>query len=668
MKYKYNISKLTCANCAKKIEDALNKDDKLKASLNFANLKLIVETDLKNPLKYIQKIVKKVDSDVEVYEGDIKEEKVIFDIIRLIIGFIFGVIGLIFNNNVILIISYIILLYKVAIKAYNLLVKNKTLNENFLITISSIGAYLIGKSEEGLMVILLYEIGKILEAFSLNKSRRQISDLMNIKAEYANLKIGEKIEKVIPESVVVDDIIVVKQGEKIPLDGVIVKGNTKLNSFSLTGESTLKSVKEGDAVLSGSINEKNIIEIKVTSTYENSTVNKILELTLNATNNKAKTENTVSKWSKIYTPVVFVLSIIIILFGLIFDFGNINDYIYKALVFLVISCPCAIAISVPLSYFAGIGSASRKGVLVKGSNYLDNLKDINTIVFDKTGTLTTGSFESLELIMLSDKYKEEKIKEFLVSSEKLSNHPLAKSIVKIIKIKSKLKVNNFEEIKGMGISCEIENKRIMIGSAKFCNVLDDEYIYIKVDNEIVAKMKLLDKIKDEAKNVIHDLKIQGIKCIMLTGDSKDIAIKIGKSIKIDEVYYELLPQDKYNLLKKIIADNKNIAYVGDGINDAPSLALAPIGISMGKLGQESAIEASSVVIMNDDLDKITEAIKISKFTNNIIKQNLVFAIATKIIVLLLSLFNLSTMFAAVFADVGVTLLTIINSTRILKNK
>jgi len=664
MKYKYNISNLTCPNCAKKIEDELNKDNNLKANMNFASLKLIVETDIKNPLKYIQKIIKKVEPTVKIYEEDVKKEKITFDIIRLIIGLILGIIGIILKNNIVIIVSYIILLYKVALKAYNLL-KNKTLNENFLITISSIGAFLIGKTEEGLMVILLYEIGKILETIALNKSRKQISNLMDIKSDYANLKVNETIEKVNPEHVKIGDIIVVKQGEKVPLDGIIVKGNTKLNNFSLTGESNLVSVKENDNILSGSINEKNIIEVKVTSIYENSTVNRILELVENATNKKAKTENTVSKWSKIYTPTVFILSIIIILIGLTFDFSNINNYIYKSLVFLVISCPCAIAISIPLSFFAGIGVSSKKGILIKGSNYLDNLKNIKKIIFDKTGTLTTGTFDEIKILMLSDEFSENYIKEVLVASEKLSNHPIAKSIVNSLNIKTKLKVKNFEEHKGLGITFEIDNKKIKIGSAKFCDI-DDDLTYIKIDDKIVAKIMFVDKIKEEAKEVILNLKNEGIKCVMLTGDSKEIAVNVGKSIKMDEVYYELLPQDKYNLLEKMISENKNIAFVGDGINDAPALALSPIGISMGKIGQASAIEASDIVVMNDDLNKIKEVIKISKFTNKIIKQNLVFAISTKVIVLLLSLFNLTTMFMAVFADVGVTLLTIVNSIRILK--
>lgn len=676
MKYKYNISNLDCANCALKIEDSLNKDKNIiNATVNFSSLKLIVETNYSGDvLKYVSKIINKIEPDVVIYEKEVKEEKILTDVIRLIIGISFGLLGLFlpFNiiNKVLLIIAYVILLSKTFIKAVKLLIKDKSLNENFLITISCIGAYLIDKQSEGLMVIILYEIGKILEAKAVNNSRKSISELMNIKPIFANLKNGEKIKIVKPEEVKVGDIIIVKNGEKIPLDGMVKKGEAKLNTSALTGESVLKNVKVNDIVLSGMINTEGLIEIEVTSTYENSTVNKILELVENATDKKAKTETFVSKAAKIYTPLVFILAILLILFGIIFTRDPFSDWFYRALVFLVISCPCAIAISVPLSYFAGIGKCSKEGILVKGSNYLDNLKNIKRIIFDKTGTITTGKFENIKIDILNNKYTKEQIEEIIVKGESLSNHPIAKSMIDLVNIKvDNNDIKDFKEHKGMGISFKLDDKKILIGNYKFCKTKDfGALLYVNIDNEVIAKISITDKIKEDAKDTIKKLKENNIICEMFTGDSKFNALNVAKKVGIDNVKYELLPNDKYNLLEKYIDNKKEvIAFVGDGINDAPTLALSDIGISMGGIGSSSAIEASDVVIMTDELDKINKAIKISKYTSKIIKQNLIFAIGTKILILILSAIGIASMWQAVFADVGVTLITILNTTRILKN-
>lgn len=675
MKYKYNISNLDCANCAAKIEEVLNKDENIKsATVNFSNLKLTIETDMKNDvLKYITKIARKIEPDVILYENEVKEENIKSSIIRLILGTIIGVIGLILPfkifSLILSIIALIILLSKTALKAIKLLIKDKTLNENFLITISCIGAFIIDKMSEGLMVIILYEIGKILEAKAVNNSRKSISSLINIKPLFANIKTKDGISEVKPEKVNIGDIIVVKTGEKVPLDGIIIKGNAKLNTSSITGESKLKSVKENDNVISGVIVEDGVLEIKVTSDYENSIVFKMLELVENATDNKAKTENFVSKVAKIYTPLVFLFALLLILFGVIFTNVPFNTWFYRGLVFLVISCPCAIAISVPLSYFAGIGASSKNGILIKGSNYLDSLRNIKKIIFDKTGTITTGKFEDIKITILDKKYKKEELEKIIYKGENLSTHPIAKSIVKYLNLKfDSNDVKNFKEYKGKGISYEIDKNKILIGNNKLCKSKENkESIYVSINNNIVAKIDVQDKIKDEAKEVIKNLKDNNINVEMFTGDSREIALSVGEKIGIDSVKYELLPTDKYNLLDSYIKQKGEvIAFVGDGINDAATLALSHIGISMGSIGTDVAIEASDVVIMTDTLEKIQKAIDISKYTSIIVKENLLFAITTKIIILVLSALGLSNMFFAVFADVGVTLITILNTTRILK--
>ena len=518
------------------------------------------------------------------------------------------------------------------------------------------------------MVIILYEIGKILETIAVNNSRKSISSLMNIKPEYANLKSKNNIIKVKPEEVKLEDIIIIKQGEKVPLDGIIAKGNAKLNTAALTGESKLKEVTINDKVLSGSVNNSGLIELKVINSYENSTVSRILELVETATDRKAKTETFVAKAAKIYTPIILILAILTAIILPIFNV-NFHDSIYRALVFLVISCPCAIAISVPLSYFSGIGKASKEGILIKGSDYLDSLSNITKIIFDKTGTITTGEFSDYNLKILNNKYNKEEIINFYLRGEKLSNHPIAKSIVNIFNKNFKTNdIKNFKEVPGKGISYNVNNKKVKIGSALFCGSKEnDGSIYLNINSELVAKLELFDGIKSDAKNTINNLKKIGIKTKMFTGDNKDIALNISNKVGIDETFYELLPEDKYNLLEQEIKSNKGkTAFVGDGINDAPSLALADIGISMGGVGSASAIEASDIVIMTDELGKIVEGIKISKKTNRIIKQNLIFAIGVKILVLTLSTVGITTMWQAVFADTGVTLLTILNTTRILK--
>jgi len=679
MKYRYKLNNLDCPKCANKIECALsNNKDIINAKVNFSKLELVVETDKIDDIKNdVVKIVKEIEPDVDVF--DIKDmidnsKLLLFKILRLLFGIIVSLLGIfIFDGNVsnmLIILGYIILLLKTTVGAIKMLFKNFLIDEKLLITISCVGAYFTDNVNEGLMVIALYEIGKLLEFVAVNNSRRSITDLMDIKPEYANIKVNGKITKVSPEEVLVGDVIIVLEGEKVPLDGKVLTGNAKLDVQALTGESKLKEAKKNDMVLSGSVNVKGLLELRVINTYESSTVSKILLLTESATDRKAKVETFVAKVSKIYTPTVLVLAIIVALsFPILFDM-HFEEAIYRALVFLVISCPCAIAISVPLSYFSGIGASSKKGILIKGSDYLDSISNIKEIIFDKTGTLTTGKFLDYKLDILDNKYSEKEVITYLVSGESLSNHPIAKSILEIFGDAKIKKVTDFEEISGKGIVYKIKDKIIKVGSAIFCEVKDmDSLVYINVDGNNVAKLELSDQIRKDAKKTVGLLKNMGIKIKMFTGDEESVAKDISSRLGIDDVYYELLPQDKYKLLEESL-ENKDglVAFVGDGINDAPSLARADIGISMGGVGSDSAIESSDIVIMNDELCKIIDAINISKKTNKIIKQNLIFSISVKVLVLLLSALGISSMWQAVFADTGLTLLTILNTTRILKIK
>lgn len=702
--YKYTLEGLDCAACAKKVEDEIANTEGYKdVVVNFSTLKLTFKTNKPNPKKEITKLVQKLEPDVEVLEdgeeNHDKEEHNGNDIARIVVGIAIYLIAIIgkFNTtvtSVLTIIAFAILLYKTAKKGFKQLFKNKVLDENMLIVVSAIGAYLVGKNSEGLMVITLYEIGKILESKAVNKTRKSISDLMNIKPEYANLKQGEEWKQVIPDKVKIGDVILVKAGEKIPLDGIVIKGNAQIDNSALTGESKLLEVAENSKVLSGSINTNGLIEVKVEQTYENSTVSQILNLVENATDKKAKTETFVSKAAKIYTPVVMGLALLVAIFmPLIIAGVTYKESIYKALIFLVISCPCSIAISVPLSYFSGIGKASKKGILIKGSDYLDGIKDIKEIIFDKTGTITTGNFAVSKIQAIDANFTEQDVLKYFAMGEKNSNHPIAKSILKkyeevfrqnsnIImkdnednqannfKIKN---VENFEEVSGKGIQYQYEGKTIKIGNAEFTNADKENIVgtvlYLNIDGNVVGKIILTDEIKPATKETMEKLHKLGINTKMFTGDKKEIAEKIAKEVGIKAVKSEMLPQDKYNELDTIIAkrdEKQKVAFVGDGINDSPVLARADVGISMGGIGSSSAIEASDVVIMTDELSKIVDAIEVSKKTNKIIKQNLIFSIGVKVLTLVLSLFGVADMWQAVFADVGVTLITIFNTLRILK--
>lgn len=671
-KYKYKINNLDCANCAREIEEMLNeRDDFKEAVVNFSTCRISYESDKDYSLEELNSIIKGIEPEAYVSLNEEVNDSKEYHLGTLFIALLVGLLGYFLPipriiKIILYVISYSLLLYKTSINAYKMLKKGKGINENLLIMISCLGALFIGEVLEGMMVITLYTIGKILEEKAINNSRKSIKDLLDIKEPYANLIEGKNTVKIPVEEVKLDDVLVVKKGEKVPVDGVIIKGSSILDTSTLTGESEGVKVNPQDEVLSGSINMGDVLEVRATSIFSNSTVSKILDLLERATDKKTKTETSVAKFSKMYTPIIIILAILItILLPLVFKI-SFKTSLYRSLTFLVISCPCAIAISVPLSYFTGIGVASKKGILVKGSNYLDNLSNGNNIIFDKTGTLTSGSFQVEGLEVLDKDYSKDKVIEILRKGESLSNHPIAKSIVNLKKDKVDTKdIKDFKEISGNGISFKLDDMDILIGNSKLCGCKIDTDLHLNINGKHVASIVINDGIKAGAKETIEYLKNNNFKTYMFTGDKKKVALEIGHNLGIDEIKYEMLPQDKFKALEDI-NKNKITIFVGDGINDAPVLKRADIGISMGGVGSDAAIEASDIVLMSDDLDRIPLAIDISKYTKKIIKENLIFAMSVKVLILLLSTLGYANMWLAVFADTGVTLLTIINTLRIMK--
>ena len=609
------------------------------------------------------------------------KKKTIKIVIALIL-FIFAMVVKFENeliNKGIFIISYIIVGFEILRKAVRNIFRGKVFDENFLMSVATIGAFAIGEFPEAVAVMLFYQIGELFQSYAVDKSRKSIASLMDIRPDYANIYRDEKIEKVNPEEVKIGDTIIVKPGEKIPLDGTIIEGTTTLDTKALTGESLPREAKEGDQVLSGCINLNGVIKIKVEKEYGESTVSKILDLVENASSKKSKSENFITKFAKYYTPIVVIIALILaIIPPLVISGATFSDWIYRALSFLVVSCPCALVISIPLSFFGGIGGASKMGVLIKGSNYLEALSNTEIAVFDKTGTLTKGVFEvqKIEPVGIS---KEELLK-ISAYAENYSNHPISKSIKQAYNKKiDEKQISNYEEISGLGISAKINNEEVFVGNEKLMQKENIEYekckdigtiLYVAINKKYVGYILIADEIKKDSKQTIEELKKNGIKqTVMLTGDKKEVGESVAKEIGIDKVYTELLPTDKVQkveeLLKTKTAKGK-LAFVGDGINDAPVLALADIGIAMGGLGADSAIEAADVVIMTDEPSKIIKSIKLSKKTMKIVKENIIFAIAIKILVLILAALGISTMWEAVFADVGVSIIAIINALRALK--
>ena len=611
-------------------------------------------------------------------------KKRLIKIILAVILYVIALVGKFENewiNNTIFFLSYIIIGFDVLKEAIENIFKGEIFDENFLMSVATIGAFFIGEFPEAVAVMLFYQIGELFQSYAVDKSRKSISSLMDIRPDYANLYIDGKIEKVNPNEVRIGDTIVVKPGEKIPLDGFIIEGETTLDTKALTGESLPREAVRGDNVLSGCININGLIKVQITKAYGESTVSKILDLVENASSKKTKSENFITKFARYYTPIVVGIAVILaIVPPLVIKEASFLDWIYRALSFLVVSCPCALVISIPLSFFGGIGGASKIGILIKGSNYLEALTNTEIVVFDKTGTLTQGVFEvqRVETIEITEK----ELLKLAAYSENYSNHPIAKSIKKAYgeEIDEK-QIEKIEELSGLGIVANIEGKEIFVGNEKLmkekqikftkCNDIGT-ITYVAVNNKYVGYILIADKIKDDAEKTIEELKKNNIKqTVMLTGDRKIVGEDVANKLGIDNVYSELLPDGKVEKVEELLKEKTEkgrLVFVGDGINDSPVLALADIGIAMGGLGSDSAIEAADIVIMTDEPSKIIDAIKISKKTTRIAKENIIFAIIVKIAVLILVALGLSTMWEAVFADVGVTVIAIINALRALKSK
>ena len=681
---------LNCANCARKIEEKVGKMEGVKESnLNFTTTTLNVKLERKvkeeHAINEIKKIVEALEPHVKVEKkvsGKTNVQRAKFEVKpTLIIGTILYLIAVIgdFKGALALILfvaSYLLIGGKVVLTAIKNIARGQLFDENFLMTVATIGAFSISEYPEAVAVMLFYEIGETIQGYAVNKSRSSISSLMDIRADYANIIIDGKEKKVSPETVKVEDIILVKPGEKIPLDGIVVEGESFVDTSALTGESVPRKIAVNDEILSGGINTNGVLKVKVTKKFGESTVSRILEMVENAANKKANTEKFITKFAKVYTPIVVALAILIAVVPSIFIKDALfSTWLYRALVFLVVSCPCALVVSVPLGFFAGIGGASKKGVLVKGSNYLELLKDLETVVFDKTGTLTEGVFTVTEIN--TNNIQKEKLIEIAAMAESFSNHPIAISIIKEYgKEIDKEVIEEYEEIAGHGIKAVINNEEILIGNAKLMNQFNISYnevdsigtvVYCAINGEFKGSIVISDKIKENADEALINLKAAGVKkTVMLTGDNKKTAEKVGEKVNIDEVHSELLPLGKVKEVEKLLkASNKNgrLAFVGDGVNDAPVLARADIGIAMGGIGSDAAIEAADVVLMKDDINALVDAINVSKKTDKILWQNIIFALGVKVIVMVLGTFGIANMWTAVFADVGITIIAIINSTR-----
>ena len=580
---------------------------------------------------------------------------------------------------ILMLIAYILLGKDTVLKAVKNVEKGDFFDENFLMTVATLGAIIIGEYPEAVAVMLFYEVGELFQSYAINKSRKSIADMMDIKPEYANVIRDNKSEKVEPDEVQIDEIIEIKPGERVPLDAIIIKGETTLDTSALTGESIPVEVREGATILSGCINLNALILAKVTKEYFDSTVNKVLDLVENAAAKKSTSERLITRFAKIYTPIVISLAVLLaILPPIISGEYNFRLWIFRALAFLVVSCPCAFVISVPLSFFSGIGAASRAGILIKGGNYLEILSKVDIVVFDKTGTLTKGVFNVQKVVVVDKSIKEDEFISLVAMAELGSNHPISKSIQKYYNREiDKNSINSIKEISGKGIEALINNMKILVGNEKLVNIPSDLIIddigtilYVEIDNKFTGYIVISDEIKKDASKAIKGLKDVGVKkSIMLTGDIEKVSKKVGEELGLDEIYTNLLPQDKVSKFEEIIENKKskgNVAFVGDGINDAPVLARADVGIAMGAMGSDAAIEAADVVIMTDEPSKIVTAIKSSKKTMKIAMQNIALAFGVKVIALVLSALGIADMWMAVFADTGVTILAVLNSFRALK--
>ncbi len=606
---------------------------------------------------------------------------------KIIIAFILFLVAFIIPfenewvNKGIYIVSYIIVGFEIVKKAVKNIVRGKVFDENFLMTVATIGAFGIGEFSEAVAVMLFYQVGELFQSYAVDKSRKSIANLMDIRPDFANVERNGAIQKVKPEEVKIGEIIVIKPGEKIPLDGCVIKGKTSLDTKALTGESLPREAIEGDEVLSGSINLNGVIKMRVNKEYGESTVSKILDLVENASSKKSKSENFITKFAKYYTPIVVIIAVILaIVPPLIFENATFSDWLYRALSFLVVSCPCALVISIPLSFFGGIGGASKMGILIKGSNYLEAISNTETIVFDKTGTLTEGVFEVQKVH--ADNISEDELLKITAYAENYSNHPISLSVKKAYnKEIDEKQIIKTQELSGFGIVARIGEQDVLVGNEKLMNEKQIHFtkcndigtiLYVAIDGKYAGYILIADKIKEDSIKAIKDLKKNHIKqTVMLTGDRKNVGESVAKKLGIYKVYTELLPDGKVEKVESLLKEKSEkgkLAFVGDGINDAPVLALADIGIAMGGLGSDAAIEAADIVLMTDEPSKIVDVIHLSKKTMRIVRENIVFAIGIKVAVLVLTAFGLSTMWEAVFADVGVSIIAILNSLRMLRVK
>ncbi len=693
---------LGCANCAAKIEAEVKSLDGVKfAAVDFLSRKLTLETDQGMDaaalIRRIQGIVKKIEPDVNV----ILEETTARDqsketaeeagnkteIARLMVGGAIFALGLIFNFQnwlelTLFLISYVIVGGRVVVKAIKGIAKGQVFSEHFLMSVATIGAFLIGQYPEGVAVMLFYLLGELFQDMAVDHSRKSISALMDIRPDYANLKVGDDIKKVSPEEVNIGDLIIVKPGEKIPLDGIVLEGTSMADTAALTGESMPRELQPGSDALSGFINQNGVLTIEVRKDFGESTVSKILDLVQNASSKKAPTEQFITKFARYYTPVVvFGALALAIIPPLVLEGAVFSDWLYRALVFLVVSCPCALVISIPLGFFGGIGGASKRGILVKGSNYLEALNNVEMVVFDKTGTLTKGVFEVVEVNAHSD-YTAEELIEYAAYAESHSSHPIALSILKHYQQAVDFgKIEEYQEIPGHGLRVKLAGFEILAGNGKLMANAGIEYqeietlgtvVHIAVNNKYAGNIVIADEVKADSAEAIKGLKELGIwKIVMLTGDMEAVGEKIGRQLGVDEVYSELLPADKVEKIELLEAQKTSkgkIVFVGDGINDAPVLARADIGMAMGGLGSDAAIEAADIVIMTDEPSKIVTAIKVAKRTRNIVMQNIIFALGVKAVFLVLGASGIASMWEAVFADVGVAIIAILNAMRVMNTK
>ena len=707
-----SIEGLDCPNCAAKVERKINTLEGIKeATVDFLGKKIVVLADeiSENELvELIQTEVDKIEDGVKVFvpkvqagESSSEEEDTGKIKKKLLIGGVLFVLGIFVPKTlfipklVIFLVSYLVIGGDVLLSAFKNILNGQVFDENFLMAIATVGAFAIGEYPEGVAVMLFYQLGELFQGIAVNNSRKSIVSLIDIRPDYANIKVEKRIKKVSPEKIKVGEIIVVKPGEKVPLDGKIVKGASTFDTSALTGESLPREAKAGDDVLSGFINKNGLIEIQVAKVFSESTVSKILYLMENAGIKKSKTENFITKFARYYTPVVVITALIVAIFPpLLIQGATFSDWIYRALIFLVVSCPCALVISIPLGFFGGIGGASRHGILIKGTNYLEVLNNLESVVMDKTGTLTKGIFKVTEVnaennIKINDfqNNKTELTKPLLLKYaahiEKFSNHPIAQSIVaeyenSVSKVDENV-VKDFEEISGFGIKVNINNHQFLAGNSKLMNLGNITFdkkenlgtaIYLAADGKYIGNILISDEVKEDSARAIKGMKENGVKeIVMLTGDNEAIGKNIAEKLGIDKVFTELLPNEKVEKLEEIYktkSEKGKVAFVGDGINDAPVLARADLGIAMGGVGSDAAIEAADVVIMNDEPSKIVTAIKIAKKTKEIVWQNITIAFAVKIVVMALGLFGDATMWEAVFADVGVALLAVLNATRVLR--